>query len=258
MKVYVFLGPTLSEQEAAQELEAVYLPPAAQGDVYRAALRGPDAIGIVDGYFAHAPSIAHKEILWAMAQGIRVYGSASMGALRAAELAPFGMRGVGAIFEAFARGELEDDDEVAVAHATAELAHRAQSEPLVDMRATLRGALEAGVIDVATHDALVAVAKGMFYPDRSYAALLASARDLPARELDALRAWLPTGRVHAKRTDALAMLRAMRADLAREREPFRVRYVFQHTDAWENVSRRVLARAAGEGSSLDALRKGHT
>ena len=37
------------------ELEAVYLPPAAEGDVYRAALKRPQAIGIIDGYFQSIP-----------------------------------------------------------------------------------------------------------------------------------------------------------------------------------------------------------
>jgi len=254
--IYVFTGPTLAPSDAAAELDAIYLPPAAQGDVYLAAIEAPAAIGIIDGSFAHAPSIAHKEILWAMARGIRVYGSASMGALRAAELASFGMRGVGAIFEAFRRGELEDDDEVAVAHATAELEFRAQSEAMVNVRATLRAALAAGVLRPATHDALISAAKAMFYADRSYPALLAVAREAglaPQRELDALRAWLPAGRVDAKRTDALAMLRAMRVEAS---EPQRVRYAFQHTEAWETVRRRALARRAeADGATPASLRE---
>ena len=41
-----------------------------------------------------------------------------MGALRAAELHPYGIEGVGAhYFEAYRGGEYEDDDEVAVSHA---------------------------------------------------------------------------------------------------------------------------------------------
>ena len=59
------------------------------------ALERPVAIGLIDGYFERVPSVSHKEILWAMSQGIVVIGAASMGALRAAELAPFGMLGVG-------------------------------------------------------------------------------------------------------------------------------------------------------------------
>src|SRR5512147_3214094 len=99
MNIVVFLGPTLAHTEARSVLDATYLPPAGQGDVYRAALKRPWAIGIVDGYFERVPAVWHKELLWAMSQGIHVFGAASMGALRALELAPFGMIGVGSVFD---------------------------------------------------------------------------------------------------------------------------------------------------------------
>jgi hypothetical protein len=96
----VFVGPTVPIPDARAVLDAVYLPPVQQGDVYRAVVHHrPRAVGIIDGYFQQVPSVWHKEILWAMAQGVHVFGSASMGALRAAELAPFGMRGVGEILK---------------------------------------------------------------------------------------------------------------------------------------------------------------
>ena len=107
MRACVFVGPTLRAEDLAPDGDIVVLPPVAQGDVYRAAQAQPSAIGIVDGYFEGALSVWHKEILWAMVEGIHVFGSASMGALRAAELHPFGMRGIGRIFEAFRDGELE-------------------------------------------------------------------------------------------------------------------------------------------------------
>ena len=113
------------------------MPPVAQGDVYRAALSRPRAIGIIDGYFSGAPSVWHKEILWAMSEGVPVFGAASMGALRAAELHEFGMRGIGRIFEAFRDGVLEDDDEVAVVHGPAEIGYLPASEAMVNIRATL-------------------------------------------------------------------------------------------------------------------------
>src|ERR1700722_16706518 len=131
MKPIVFLGPTLPVDEASQELDAIYLPPVSQGDVYRAARKRVSVIGIVDGYFDRVPAVWHKEILWAMAQGVSVFGAASMGALRAAELAEFGMQGVGWIFEAYRTGELEDDDEVAVTHEGKE--YRPLSEALVNL-----------------------------------------------------------------------------------------------------------------------------
>src|SRR6185503_19851746 len=99
------------------------------------------------------PAVWHKEILWAMSEGIHVFVSGSMGALRAAELASFGMIGVGAVFEAYRDGVLEDDDEVAVVHAAAEHDYRAGSEALVNIRATLARARTEGVLDAVAHAA---------------------------------------------------------------------------------------------------------
>ena len=104
------------------------LPPVAVGDVLALARRrGVARIAIIDGYFERMAAVWHKEILLALERGIAVWGAASMGALRAAELAPFGMIGVGAIYRAFARGALVADDEVAVAHLPAEYGYRATS-----------------------------------------------------------------------------------------------------------------------------------
>jgi len=237
--IYIFAGPTLSAEAGRAELDAVFLPPAAQGDVYRAALEHPQAIGIIDGYFERVPAVWHKEILWAMAEGIHVYGSASMGALRAAELASFGMRGVGATFEAFLRGTLEDDDEVAVVHASAEDGFRPLSEAMVNIRATLTSAERLEVISTTTRAVLERIAKGLYYAERIYPALLVRAahEGVPSAELERLRAWLPRGRINQKREDALAMLRGMREELARSPGPKQVSYVFARTDAWEEACR---------------------
>jgi hypothetical protein len=60
MKVYVFTGPTLRAEEGREVLEATYLPPATQGDVYRVAREKPLAIGLIDGCFATAE--AHRVV----------------------------------------------------------------------------------------------------------------------------------------------------------------------------------------------------
>ena len=211
MRVYVFVGPTLRQSEVAAVVpDAVCLPPVAQGDVYRVARLRPEAIGIIDGFFGGAPSVWHKEILWALAEGIPVFGSASMGALRAAELHLFGMRGVGRIFEAFRDGEFTDDDEVAVVHGPAELGYVALSEPMVNIRATLARAEAAAVIRAETRLSFEAVGKAMFFPQRTWPALLRSAAEfIPPEEASALGGWLPGHAVDQKREDALAMLAAM-------------------------------------------------
>jgi hypothetical protein len=242
MSVVIFIGPTLSAGDAGNELDAEYMPPAAHGDVYRAAQTAPQIIGIIDGYFERVPSVWHKEILWAMSQGIHVFGSASMGALRAAELADFGMEGVGAIFEMYRDGILEDDDDVAVVHGTDEFAFRAGSEAMVDIRCTLGRAVEDRVVSASTAAAIESLAKSMFYPDRNYQLIVkrAAELELPGGELTALVEWLPTGRASQKRADALAMLRVIRERLAIGLEPNQVTYAFENSWMWEQAKRSML------------------
>ena len=250
MNAVIFTGPTLSAADARGELEATYLPPAAEGDVYRAAQKGPQVIGIIDGYFERQPAVWHKEILWAMSRGIHVFGAASMGALRAAELEVFGMEGVGSIFEAYRTGALEDDDEVAVAQAPAELGFRALSDAMVDIRHTLELAVEASVLTAPIAAALESIAKALFYPDRRYSRVLQGAREvgLPPAELAALEAWLRAGSASLKREDAVAMLRTIRDRMASGLPPKAVRYAFENSSMWESAW-----RLAGESNESDVI-----
>jgi hypothetical protein len=179
MTACVFVGPTLRPEDLSRAGDIILLPPVAQGDVYRVAQGRPQAIGIIDGYFEGVLSVWHKELLWAMAEGIHVLGSASMGALRAAELHSFGMVGIGRIFEAYRDGELEDDDEVAVIHGPAETGYVALSEAMVNIRRTLDEAAYDGLVAPAKRDHLIRIAKELFYHDRTFDRVLGHA----------LRAW---------------------------------------------------------------------
>ena len=87
MRAVIFVGPSLPPNVRPDlGLDIDWRPPVRQGELHRAALDWPAIIGVIDGYFEVTPTVWHKEILWAMAQGIYVYGSGSIGALRAAEL----------------------------------------------------------------------------------------------------------------------------------------------------------------------------
>lgn len=244
--VIVFVGPTVPAQDVRRVLpHAHILPPAACGDVLAACESSPLALAIVDGYFDHQLSVWHKEILWALRAGIRVYGAASMGALRAAELAEFGMVGVGQIFGWFVDGTLEDDDEVALIHGPAEVGYRALSDAMVNIRVTLRRAHEAGVISEATSLALIGIAKSLFYPERSFQRIIDIAeRDSRLSQVERLREWLPAGAVDQKREDALAMLARVRDDLRRMTEegpPVRS-FHFEYTEAWHELRQQQRAR----------------
>ena len=254
MNAYIFLGPTLPADEARKELDAIYMPPASQGDVYRVANRRPLAIGIIDGYFECVPAVWHKEILWAMSHGIHVFGCSSMGALRAAELAAFGMEGVGGIFEAYRDGRLEDDDEVAVAHLPADYGYRPTSVAMVNIRATFEAAEKAGVIKRSLRRKLEKIGKEFFYQERSYRVILDRAAErCVSGELEALRRWLPTGEVDQKRLDALVMLRAMRALLEADPPPKRVQYSFEYTANWEIARSRAGHLQIDSGGRADTV-----
>jgi hypothetical protein len=240
--VVVFLGPTLALDEARAVLDAQYLPPAGHGDVLRAALRRPHVIAIVDGVFERAPAIWHKEILFALSEGILVYGAASMGALRAAELTAFGMRGVGHVYRSYADGMLEDDDEVCVAHAGSEDGFRAMSDAMVDVRATLEAAVADEIVSGQTAGVVVRRVKATFYAQRSLLGVL----DPNNEEHERLRKWLPDGWVRRKRDDALAMLRAVRDDLAAGSASFRPTWTLQHSRFWEDARRSVELAAESE------------
>ena len=250
MNVVVFSGPTLSPLEGARELDAIYLPPASQGDVYHATRYRPRMIGLIDGAFERVPAVWHKEILWAMTQGVHVFGSASMGALRAVELEPFGMEGIGQIFEAFRSGALQDDDEVAVAHGPAETQFASCSDAMVNIRYTLRAAVDAGIIRESIRMQLEQIAKNLFYPERSYPAILDRAADagLPGPELELLRSWLPQNQVDQKRNDALEMLRVMRERVKSGPPPKRVRFCFEHTEMWDHARRTASIGPVGSAS----------
>jgi len=251
-EAFVFLGPTLPVADARAELDAVYLPPVSAGDMFRLWLRRPKAVGIVDGYFEHVPSVWHKEIMWIMARGVHVFGSAALGALRAAELDAFGMRGVGRVYQAVKDGILERDDEVAVAWEGGAGACRTLSDAMVSVRATLEAAHREKIISDATREILAAAGAALFYRDRTWPALLEAGKAAggdPAG-LGALRRWLPSGRIDQQADDAVAMLRQMRDFLADKPDPLRVPWTLANTTRWLAAKDHADRDGAGRAPSV--------
>ena len=208
MKPVIFLGPSLQQSQAAAVLDADYKPPARQGDILRSVVGGATAIGLIDGFFERVPAVWHKEILFALAHGVNVYGAASMGALRACELHSFGMIGVGEIFRCYHEGELEDDDEVAIEHAPAEAGYMPLSEAMVNIRATIAAAVTQGIIDDDAATKLTALAKNTHYKLRTYPRLIEEAKTsgLDGVVVDDFEKWLANGKLDQKKADALALL----------------------------------------------------
>ncbi|HVG61329.1 MAG TPA: TfuA-like protein [Hyalangium sp.] len=188
--------------------QCTVLPPVAAGDLLRLPMAPGDTVALIDGFFRQTGAVRHKEILHLLGRGVHVLGASSMGALRAAELAPFGMIGVGEIFRMYASGEIDGDDEVALQHLSAEEGYRPISEALVTFRYNLRRARHSGVLSEPCHHALVELAKSLPFAQRvsHHMLSLAQKAGLPGDELAALREFLTHQRVDLKREDALALI----------------------------------------------------
>ena len=212
--IVVFLGPSCDRATAREILDADYRPPAKRGDIAEAANAGARIIGLIDGVFFQDCAVAHREILAALRAGVRVVGASSMGALRAAELDSLGMEGVGEIYRAYREGRFVADDEVALLFDPETFVPL--SEPLVNIRATLQQAFSCGVIDADTAGALLAAARGLYFPERTYDAVVEAAEGkADPEELARFLAFAGEHAVDRKREDALMALEYIR-DLAKK------------------------------------------
>ncbi len=199
----IFLGPSLSIDEAQNILpNAIYFPPAKCGDILHAVKLNPECIVLIDGYFESTPAVWHKEILYALEKGIPVFGAASMGAIRAAELNTYGMTGIGQIFESFKDGTIEDDDEVAVAHHGYKLKYQAISLPFINIRASLKAALKNHLISPEEETKLLNASKKVHYKNRVWSKIFATA-DIEAQKKSELIHFIKTqGYIDQKKLDA--------------------------------------------------------
>ncbi|MEM8993684.1 MAG: TfuA domain-containing protein, partial [Acidobacteriota bacterium] len=217
--VIVFAGPCLPRElddRWRRALDGVDVqPPAQRGDVLRALGRRPAAIVLLDGLYYSVPSVTHKELLYALDSGVRVVGAGSMGALRAAEMAAYGMVGLGRVFESFHSGELDGDDEVAMLHGLPEHGYRAVTLALVEVRHALAETLAARGRPPTDGDAFLAAAKALPFTERTPARLRALLEQhAPALGDDGADAVLAAVRERgSKSADALFALEWLRTEL---------------------------------------------
>lgn len=241
MTIVVFAGPSLFGVPADLLSGFALRPPAECGDVARAVRDGAVAIGLIDGRFETTASVWHKEILWSLSRGVGVFGSSSMGALRAAETWQFGMRGVGQIFRLYRSGALRDDDEVAILHGPLELGSIPLTEAMVNIRFTLRAARRRNVVSAHAEAEMSRISKSLYYKDRTWNRVLemcSKRRELRA-DIDAFRDRLDGLRRDVKRDDAVRLLSRLR-NLPSE-QPDVPRIGFAATTFWETFAANQLA-----------------
>ncbi|MET8413181.1 TfuA-like protein [Streptomyces sp. NPDC005195] len=173
--IHLYVGPTLPPEEALLHNPALrVLPPVGHGDLFDPEIAAGDTVVIIDGVYHHAAALRHKEIMAIMHRGVRVIGASSIGALRARELYPYGMCGVGTIYHAYLTGQITADDEVAVGQDPD--TGRALTWPLVTCRYVISLAREQRVITSREASGLMEALRGIYYPQRTAAVVRAVCR----------------------------------------------------------------------------------
>ena len=176
VRIIVYAGLSIPFDEAKEildstdDVEVIYKRPIQRGDLGQALKEHPDIIAIIDGVFHQNSAVGHKEILNAMKNGVKVYGASSMGALRASELDTLGMTGAGYVYNQYATGEVDSDDDVAVMLDGETL--EAISVPLINMKYVFENAVSEGIITDDEKEELLKTAKKTYYPKRNYAKTL--------------------------------------------------------------------------------------
>jgi hypothetical protein len=237
----IFVGPSLHRDLAflrRRQDDIVWAGPARCGDIARAARSGVTAIALVDGLFDQSAAPWHKEVLYALSLGLPVAGGASMGALRAAECAAFGMTGIGTIYQRYASGEIVDDAEVAQLHAPEELNYLPLTEPMVNVEPTLSRMGREGAVSALAVKALVQAARQIHYSERTYAEMIRRSVGLDPEEAQAAGAWLQANAIDQKRQDALDVLDWLRAQPDRVPRPAHA-WDFQETTQWMQLLQAV-------------------
>lgn len=203
-KIIIFLGPSLSQEEALEILDADYREPIQRNDILSVLNENPDIIGIIDGVFHQQPAVSHREILDALKKGVTVIGGASMGALRASELDDFGMIGIGYVYNQYKNGIIESDDDVAVV--INPMTMEQLSDSLVSMEYNFKRALDKDLISKEDFNVLIQTAKAIFYPKRTYTLLLSSVPLHPAK-IAVIENFLMEEGIDIKRQDAIEVLK---------------------------------------------------
>src|SRR5919107_228337 len=165
-KPVIFIGPTLSIDKAKEILDADYRPPAKKGDLLKLIPTAVKFVGLIDGYFLQDYPPTPIEVYNLLRKkDVMVFGSSSLGALRAVELKKFGIIGIGKIFELFLKGIIDSDDEVAVTF-TGYAGYK--SDALIDIRYNLFLALKNNIIDNYTKKIILRISKNTYFPYRTY------------------------------------------------------------------------------------------
>lgn len=207
----IYLGPSLSINKAKKIIDAEFRPPAKKGDFINLNLLTERRdIVLIDGVFLQEYPPSPIEVFQVINNtNFKVYGAASIGALRAVELEKFGMKGIGKIFGFFKQNIINSDDEIAV---TFDSNYNLLSEAMIDIRYNIFLSWKLGIIDKETKQMMVNLAKRLYFPFRTYENIIKKSCLLfPSKEkyISKFSNYISMNKVSLKELDAIHALQYM-------------------------------------------------
>lgn len=154
MRQVVFAGPSLYKTDAMTTSGIRFHGPIKDGDLscLTEDYKGPMKVLIVDGVFGAGQAITLTEIRSFISAECILFGSTSMGALRAVEAGPIGMQGLGSIFREYRDGIRVRDSDVALLHGED---NRPMTVPLVNIELLAEILVLRGLSKESTFDFLI-------------------------------------------------------------------------------------------------------
>lgn len=217
MKIRVFCGVSVSSDDCQRMLPGCDARgPVRRGDVHAAIEDEVNVVGIIDARFQRTRAVSPSEIMDGLRSGMRIYGSSSVGALRAAELDRFGMIGVGQVFDFVRSATCFRDDLVAQAFDEGVDGVEANDTvPYVELHLNLVELTDTGAVAAAVAERLLELYAGLHFSERSsrnLASLIEQRYGGDQALLKALRLGFDHGQ--PMRADGLELLAAVKADLS--------------------------------------------
>lgn len=204
-RLIVFAAPSVRGLEALLA-SAEIRPPIQRGELDALREQGnPGRVLIVDGLFGASMAVTLTECRLLLEAGWELYGCASMGALRAAELYSVGMQGFGRIYDLMRAGVILDDAEVAVAY------HPQGFAELTISLVHLRFVLTDSGLDKNRINTCWCAAKAIYFLERSLTALRHSwlAAGVDKKTIEHLSQALQDPEQHPKLQDARYAIMAL-------------------------------------------------
>lgn len=209
-QIKIYTGLSLTARAVSRVLpSAIVAPPIKRGQLHHDLRAGFHVVGIIDGEFQQSLAVSPSEILDLLRCGVAVYGSSSMGAMRAAELTHCGMRGIGKIFDHIVATPYFKDDHLGQLF----FEGRGATMPLIDFEFALSALTNDGAITKPQRQRLTSMYRRTHFALRSVAHLQATYRGADAATVRQVLASLSRRTTSQKQQDARLLVATIARDL---------------------------------------------